>query len=642
MTWDIVGRLSRKVVARASAPERTSNARTASTTRLRRAAVAAEPPRRVPADASLLPLLAELARRMADGDASSALGLIASHADELLAAPGGPAAVLSTIARRAPLTPGTHAAQVARGAESAAWALVGACDFAGLRAVARALPGDAGHALSALASLQLDDAATPARCEACATGTEAGDEVTPLHELARACHHLRAGRAQAALAAAARAATTEGALARLVARWVESRASLMLGRVVDAAAGFAELSREARALGDDVARPLAELADVLRLRSDFSRFGRGEDVAEALSVLGAEATAPYVRDEARRALAFADGRREASLPDDDAHTSLDARVDAAEAFLLGGGAAATIDLIVRGLAGRAHRLGRSYLEARARMLVGVTAIAGGSADGLARAKVAVARARALAEAEGYAHVAARAVLLEGALAASESRATDGARHLDAALEGSSVDDADGTIERHVAEAALHRRPLSVLNPFERRMLELSGLLALPSWSAHDGRAAHIIGALEHDELCRSADLLIDLGRHELWVRGRLIRGCERIASVLSQLAIHRHRSLGPEELFLVVWRARLYRPDRHRNAVYLAVSRARRLLEPLLGVGSAIERDANGWRLRTGLNAIVIRSLRALQEPPDTFDASTVPSSSARSIATGSARLAGR
>lgn len=55
-----------------------------------------------------------------------------------------------------------------------------------------------------------------------------------------------------------------------------------------------------------------------------------------------------------------------------------------------------------------------------------------------------------------------------------------------------------------------------------------------------------------------------------------------------------------------MWNARVYTPLRHRNAVYLAISRARRILSAELGE-APIVRHPSGWCLRDDLYAIVVR-----------------------------------
>ena len=55
-----------------------------------------------------------------------------------------------------------------------------------------------------------------------------------------------------------------------------------------------------------------------------------------------------------------------------------------------------------------------------------------------------------------------------------------------------------------------------------------------------------------------------------------------------------------------VWHGAEYHPLRHRNTVYVAMSRLRRTLAELVPEREIVERVPNGWRLAPGVGVQVV------------------------------------
>src|SRR5437016_5047732 len=111
------------------------------------------------------------------------------------------------------------------------------------------------------------------------------------------------------------------------------------------------------------------------------------------------------------------------------------------------------------------------------------------------------------------------------------------------------------------------------------------------------------------------DLVVDLDTSILTTchAARKIRGRPIVCGVLASLIFARGRPVTPEALYRQVWGGGEYHPLRHRNALYVAVNRARGALRELLGRPAAIETLPSGWRLAPDLDACVIRSIGEAQ-----------------------------
>ena len=69
-------------------------------------------------------------------------------------------------------------------------------------------------------------------------------------------------------------------------------------------------------------------------------------------------------------------------------------------------------------------------------------------------------------------------------------------------------------------------------------------------------------------------------------------------------------SVDAERLFYDVWGGREYNPLRHRNTIYVAITRLRQALRDVLPGREVIETTPSGWRLAPGIELCVRRALR--------------------------------
>src|SRR5262249_25474524 len=70
-----------------------------------------------------------------------------------------------------------------------------------------------------------------------------------------------------------------------------------------------------------------------------------------------------------------------------------------------------------------------------------------------------------------------------------------------------------------------------------------------------------------------------------------------------------------EHLFYEVWGGREYHPLRHRNTIYVAITRLRRALQDLLPGREVIETMPRGWRLTSGISRCVIPNDATQHQP---------------------------
>ncbi|MBL8715182.1 MAG: hypothetical protein JNL79_04270 [Myxococcales bacterium] len=539
----------------------------------------------------LRPWFEALTARLEKNDHTGAIEFLVERSAELLAVPGGPQALVAFLAEskahQAPFDP---------------WTLLGAADLEALCQWSSEPPETPlRHALGAFCRLELDRALETGACSVCLH--PAGPEAEPFHRLARGCHHVAAGRfveAVAELDALFEDPSVEAPLLRVVAGIVGARAVLRMGDAHEGRRRFAAL-RSLTSPGSG----LCSLVEVHELRAMLSGGDELEQVRTRAEQLASGEQAAHVRVLARRLRAFADVLLGHPPSRASFEAGAEAHLDGAEVAVLAGHTVAVAPLLA--VASSCARDGRHYLEARARILAGIASFAEGTAAARRRAEKELALARRLCDDRGYQHLAARCDLVE-ALAADRSRdPTAHERRLETVLETSTT----VTILERLAEAALHRRPLDQLHAGDRQLLDLLGFASLPAFSVDDGTGARLVGSLDLERWQGRADLVVDLDRGELVARNTVVRGQARIVSLLAHLVSAGTRAVEADELFRGVWNARTYAPLRHRNAVYLAIARTRRILSPLLGE-APIVRHPNGWRLREDLYAIVVRAMAPL------------------------------
>lgn len=538
----------------------------------------------------LRPWFEALTARLEKNDHTGAIEFLVERSSELLAVPGGPQALVAFLAE-------AKAHQPPRDP----WTLLVAADLETLCQWSSEGDSAIRHALGAFGRLELDRALETGSCEVCLHPGTPEDE--PFHRLARGCHHVQAGRfleAVAELDALAEDTAVDPPLLRLVAGIVAARAALRMGDALEGRRRFATL----RAL-TSVGTGLASLVEVHELRAILSGGSELDQVRSRADQLASAEGSAHVRALARRLRAFADVLLGHPPTRAAFEAGAEAHLDAAEVAVLAGRAVAVAPLLA--VASSCARDGRHYLEARARILAGIASFAEASAAARHRAEKEIALARRLCDQWGYQHLAARCDLVL-ALAADRTRdPTAHERRLESVLDTSTT----VTILERLAEAALHRRPLDQLHAGDRQLLDLLGFASLPAYSVDDGTGARLVGSLDLERWQGRADLVVDLDRGELVARNKVVRGQARIVALLAHLVGAGARAVEADELFRGVWNARTYAPLRHRNAVYLAIARTRRILSPLLGEAPVV-RHPNGWRLRDDLYAIVVRAMAPL------------------------------
>jgi DNA-binding winged helix-turn-helix (wHTH) protein len=115
---------------------------------------------------------------------------------------------------------------------------------------------------------------------------------------------------------------------------------------------------------------------------------------------------------------------------------------------------------------------------------------------------------------------------------------------------------------------------------------------------------------------RDCDLVVDLRRGVIVAprTGQQIARrpllCELLAHMLQADAAY-----SAERLFYEVWRGREYHPARHRNTIYVAITRLRRALQDLLPGREVVETTPQGWRLAADVSLRVIHEDGARPPP---------------------------
>jgi len=107
-------------------------------------------------------------------------------------------------------------------------------------------------------------------------------------------------------------------------------------------------------------------------------------------------------------------------------------------------------------------------------------------------------------------------------------------------------------------------------------------------------------ALQHD-------ILVDLTNGTIIGRsGRIVEGRGVAASILVNLA-EATEPVSAERLHQVVWGGHDYHPLRHRNTLYIALNRTRKLLAELGEAREVIRRDGDGWIISPEIDLAIAR-----------------------------------
>ncbi len=256
----------------------------------------------------------------------------------------------------------------------------------------------------------------------------------------------------------------------------------------------------------------------------------------------------------------------------------------------------------------AHLFGsgeRRLLEARARVIGALALASTGQAADRVLAGRELAEARALAAPRGYGGVLARIALVDAALRRAAGDEAGANACLDAALAVAPTPTT--ALDTQLLRAARAAQAPAGMPVGLERLIAALGFRGAPRYQVR-GRDGQIARASEARAPVGEHDLVIDLPRHAIDapLHGRGVRGYPVACALLAHLVANDPAVVGPEPLYLGVWRGREYHPLRHRNTVYVGISRLRRALAQLLPGQTVIETTPTGWRLATGVRAVVI------------------------------------
>lgn len=113
------------------------------------------------------------------------------------------------------------------------------------------------------------------------------------------------------------------------------------------------------------------------------------------------------------------------------------------------------------------------------------------------------------------------------------------------------------------------------------------------------------GALHH--VARHHDVLVDTGSGAIYGRsGVAVEGRGVAASILVALA-DGVEPVSAERLYQIVWGGNDYHPLRHRNTLYIALNRTRKLLDRVVGDREVIRREGTGWVIAPDVDIAVAR-----------------------------------
>jgi len=114
-------------------------------------------------------------------------------------------------------------------------------------------------------------------------------------------------------------------------------------------------------------------------------------------------------------------------------------------------------------------------------------------------------------------------------------------------------------------------------------------------------------ASQLDAIAREHDVLVDVSSGTLIGRSGLrVKGRDTAASILARLA-DSPEPLSAEQLYHLVWGGREYHPLRHRNTLYIALNRTRKLLREIGEERDVIHHDALGWSISTEIDVAIAR-----------------------------------
>lgn len=217
------------------------------------------------------------------------------------------------------------------------------------------------------------------------------------------------------------------------------------------------------------------------------------------------------------------------------------------------------------------RRARPFARGRALIALATADLATGAID---TALEALAEAEELAAVHGLPQLRERATLIRGATAHARASSFD-----------------------HVLAA--HR-------PGYLGLLRLLGL-RIDSMLVVTRRGVLHVEPSQLGEVARRHDVLIEVGSGTLIGRsGQRVEGRGTGSAILVALA-DSAEPLPPERLYQLVWGGAEYHPLRHRNTLYIALNRTRKLLRDVGEEREVIHRDPAGWSIAPDIDLAIAR-----------------------------------
>ncbi len=291
------------------------------------------------------------------------------------------------------------------------------------------------------------------------------------------------------------------------------------------------------------------------------------------------------------------------------------RVDIEEAAvcIVGGDAQRAIDL-AHTAARHYQEHGRDYETARAQLILASAHVARGRVGDIVFAEEQISDARTLADRGSLLFIQVGCSILSASLTRRTQGKTAGDEQLLATLR-----------EQVPIRDTIYARTL--LTAVEGGG-DIPGALAfLAAIGLCEPQGGYLIGpqgrrAVRDIQNERKSYLLfVDGLEGEIWLNkgANCITGKPILAALLGEFILAQGQSVPASELYEHVWKQE-YHPLRHRNTLYVAISRLRKTLGSILGATEVIERNKEGWRLVAGTDAAITvastQSQRAHVLPP--------------------------
>ncbi len=292
---------------------------------------------------------------------------------------------------------------------------------------------------------------------------------------------------------------------------------------------------------------------------------------------------------------------------DAAHAAIDSEQAAIE--LVGGNLERAVELAEQAVEYYRTR-SRDYEEARALLVLGGAYLARARRTDLLFAEQTVAQSRELADRGELRAIQVGCAILAAGLARRANRERAADELLADALR--KLDPERGSIYASTLMAAIEGGAVGRVVPGVIALLAHLGFADAVDCYLVDqhGRRAATTGDVTREQTVR--ELLVDEVRAVIIARrGEVeITGRPMQCALLSVLVQARGESVSPDTLYRRVWGVDEYHPLQHRNALYVAINRLRKMLRDVLPDREVVERASTGWRLADGIDACAAIAVR--------------------------------